>query len=575
MTTSIDLFPRAPLTQADQALQSSRDSGFDLSAAVGELVDNSFEAKANHIRIDSHRDANGSIVELAVADDGIGISPKHLAHVLSLGFSTRYGSREGLGRFGMGLKLASLSHATRVEIYTQPLGQQRIYFCYLDLDQVSDHSQTDLFVQEVGEWPRDFADLLTDPRSGASFNSGTLVVWRNIDRLQRGGRFGLSIDERMQELTKFLARAYRRFIDKGLRIELDSREITLHDPLFLLDNPRVAKKFGKELRSSVVDQGYFPIDGHQVGWVVTLLPAELRPREGVGGRPTKGREEFADLYIPDNEGRISILRNGREIYYDLVPRLYPGGKEKIDRYIGVEISFPASLDEYFQVRNVKRGAEPVSKLREQIRGAIKKPIVQARRDIRSFWDEVQKQERAANGDQHLPAHEAADAFEQTAPAGKANLDTSQDAVQRELNELLQDMGVDTESADATNQANWVRESFEKRALTIVDAQWPGKDLLDIRHLSGKAIVKVNQRHPFFAEFVVPLRAMAAVDPEDLNVAEVSILLKKLETGIDLLLMAYAKAENMHADPEDAYGELRTYWGVFASALVREALRRSE
>src|SRR4051812_35235090 len=95
-------FPHAPLTHAEPALESSRDSGFDLSAATGELVDNAFDAGARHIRIATLRDGTGSIVELGVADDGAGISPDVLAAVLSLGFSTRYNSRVGLGRFGMG-----------------------------------------------------------------------------------------------------------------------------------------------------------------------------------------------------------------------------------------------------------------------------------------------------------------------------------------------------------------------------------------------------------------------------------------------------------------------------------------
>lgn len=32
-------------------------------------------------------------------------------------------------------------------------------------------------------------------------------------------------------------------------------------------------------------------------------------------------------------------------------------------------------------------------------------------------------------------------------------------------------------------------------------------------------------------------------------------------------MAYAKAENMYNDPEEAYGELHSHWGVFTNGLV--------
>lgn len=573
-TSATTQFPRAPLTHAHQALESSRDSGFDLSAAIGELVDNSYEAKATVVRIGTQKDATGSIVALGVSDNGVGVPPEILANALSLGFSTRYGSREGLGRFGMGLKLASLSHARRVEVYSRPFGQSRIFLCYLDLDQVGDHSQTDLFVQEVSEWPRDFASLMTADSSSAQVTSGTLVVWRNIDRLQQSGRFGSSIDERMQELRKFLARAYRHFIDKGLLILLDDLQITLHDPLFLLENPRVIKKFGKSLTADIVEQGSFEIDGHRVNWMVTLLAEELRREQGKGGRAGKGREAFADLYIPDNEGKISILRNGREIYYDLVPKLYPGGKDLVDRYIGTEISFPGAVDEYFQVRNVKRGAEPVSKLREQIKKAIKKPIEQARRDIRAYWAEVESQQCAVTGDPHLPAHEIVDSFEETAPAGRANLNATPEYVQQVLKELRENMASSDLRVNSSDRVDWIKESFEKRDLTLVDAQWSGKELLEIRHLSGKAIVKINNRHPFFADVIRPLRMMSAEDSEDLDVNEMLRVLKTVKTALDLLFIAYAKAENMHNNPECAYGTLRSHWGVFAHALVRESLKQN-
>ena len=91
------------------------------------------------------------------------------------------------------------------------------------------------------------------------------------------------------------------------------------------------------------------------------------------------------------------MRNGREIYYDVIPRMFPSPVDiKPDRFIGVEVSFPASLDEYFQVRHVKRGAEPVNKLREEIRKFLEKPIKEARRRIRERWDKTAVEEQQSS-----------------------------------------------------------------------------------------------------------------------------------------------------------------------------------
>ena len=314
---------RAPLTHQGQALESSRDSGFDLSAAVGEPADNSWEAGASIIRIGTLKDAEGSITDIGMADNGDGIPLAILVNVLSFGYSSRYNSRKSLGRFGMGLKLAGLSQGRRAEVYTKARGESAVYRTLVDLDDVKSGKQKDLFVEDVSAWPKDFEDLMRNPTSGEAFSHGTLVVWRKIDRLRRGGHYGEGVDQRISDLTKFLARAYRQFIDKGLYIELDGRDVTLHDPLFLMNNPRVEKKFGKDVRAKIVQQDGFAIDGHKVQWTVSLLPEEVRKKRGVGGRGSKSREDFKDLYIPDNEGKISLLRNDREIYYDIIPRLCP------------------------------------------------------------------------------------------------------------------------------------------------------------------------------------------------------------------------------------------------------------
>ncbi|MDR6766489.1 hypothetical protein J2W88_001754 [Acidovorax delafieldii] len=564
---------RAPLTHQGQALESSRDSGFDLSAAIGEPVDNSWEAGASVIRIATIKDADGGITDIGLGDNGEGVPLSILANVLSVGYSSRYNSRKGLGRFGMGLKLAGLSQGRRAEIYTKPRGAQAIYRTLIDLDDVKSGKQVDLFVEDVGAWPKDFEALMHHPKTGEPFGHGTLVVWRKIDRLRRGGHYGDGVDQRVSDLTKFLARAYRRFIDKGLYIELDGREVTLHDPLFLMANPRVEKKFGEDVRAKVVQEDDLIIDGHKVHWTVSLLPEEVRKKRGGGGRGTKSREDFKDLYIPDNEGKISLLRNDREIYYDIIPRMLPGGVDVVDRFIGIEVSFPAELDEYFQVRNVKRGAEPVLKLREGLRVALAKPVIEARKEIRRYWGEVEQQERLESGDEHTLAHEAVDQFDRTAPRGQAGFaDPSPAAVDKAMQELFQDLGLDSADPEACNKAKWIRESYDQRALTVIDSAWPGKEMIDIKHLHGKAIVKFNNRHPFFADLVVPLKAMASLDPGELNHDDVSELLKKLSGGIDLLMLSYAKAENMHPDPEDAYGELRSHWGLFSSGLIREFLK---
>lgn len=596
MTTHIETADGAPTTvastadlvQPGQALESSRDSGFDLPAAVGEPTDNSIQAGARIIRIatkvvdaatgeaidpgglDKHKGAK-RVDQLAIADDGHGIPDDILAPVLSLGYGTRMNDRSGLGRFGMGLKLSALSQARRLDVWTKAAGSDHVFHAYLDLDEVIRGEQKAIEARPVDGFPAEHAHLMTNPKKKTPFASGTLVLWSNIDRIEEGGRFGQAIRDRLQELTKYLARTYRVFLEGGLYLELNNNEVTLHDPLFLLDNPRVAKLFGKPLKAQVFNDTEIDIDGQKVRVRVTLLPEEVRPRRGEGGRT------YRELQIPENQARVSILRQGREIFYDTLHHSFfprddaSGGRDQVDRYVGVEVAFPAALDEYFRVRNVKKGAEPDAKLREEIRKEIAKPIVAARAEIRSHWEKVRREERP-QVPEHQPAEEAVARAEEHTPPGQAGRDLSPKKQQQIVDDLVADLDLEDNGEDKEAKEQAVRDAVETKPISIVDLDWPGKELVDITHLNGKAVVKINRRHPFIREIYSPLKELAGRDPNQLDTTEVVEFLRKVEVALDLLFMAYAKAENMDAEADLKYADLRSYWGQFTAAYITEALR---
>src|ERR1019366_1764929 len=99
----IHLPPSAP-----DLLESMRAIGYSFEAALADLIDNSIAADARtiNVRFSVHSDPY-----VAVIDDGTGMSPAELTSAM------RHGSRNpglqrdtlDLGRFGLGLKTASLS----------------------------------------------------------------------------------------------------------------------------------------------------------------------------------------------------------------------------------------------------------------------------------------------------------------------------------------------------------------------------------------------------------------------------------------------------------------------------------
>jgi hypothetical protein len=562
---------RADLIQVDRALDSMRDAGFDLTAAVGEPLDNSIEAEATLMRVQSvFSRGKKTIDSIIIADNGIGIDPTQMHHVLSMGYSTRYGQRQGLGRFGVGLKLAGLSLGERIDVYSKQTNNPTIYHSYIDLEEIREGEQTHITTTEAEDWPAEAAKLMSG-RDGRPFASGTVVVFGKIDRLSSGGTYGTSLDEKLSDLRKFIARAYRTYIDTGRVFELDGKVITLHDPLFLRDNPRIISRY-KQLdpRGELIEETDLEVDGHKVHVAVTIVPKEFRPRQGAGGEVDSKGQDIREFQINyENTAKISILRNGREIYYNIVPRLLEGGRnDKVLRYVAIEVSFPAELDEYFQVRHVKRGAEPVSKLRDQLRDWLKAPVKQALRQVRAAWKEHETRQRLENGE-HSGSMDTAAKVAPSLPKGLAGRGATAEEEEKVVQETAADMGLDADN-DAP-EIEKLREQIKNKPITLLDGQWPGKEFLEIRHLNGKSVVKINHRHAFFDKVYAPLKKVADEGAEGLEHEELTDLALRAQSAIDLLFMGYARAEGMYEDPE-RFDDLRTYWGMFTEALLREKFK---
>src|SRR5438046_2448238 len=94
------------IPSAARLMTSLRDIGYDLPSAVADLVDNSLDAGASTVNVAVGR--LGGVAFIRIADNGHGMTDRRLDEAM------RYGSRraykgDDLGKFGLGLKTASLS----------------------------------------------------------------------------------------------------------------------------------------------------------------------------------------------------------------------------------------------------------------------------------------------------------------------------------------------------------------------------------------------------------------------------------------------------------------------------------
>jgi hypothetical protein len=177
--------PRAADNNADLAIpqaaalaESLRAFGYDTATALADLADNSLFHNSRKIQIQFHWAGEHSAV--ATADDGDGMDEPTLVNAMRVGSKNPRENRDprDLGRFGLGLKTASLSQCRRMTVFTRRRRGCQIIRCW-DLD----------YIAEKGEWrllrtPTPLAAKLAGQLSHCKH--GTVVIWEKLDRLTAG-----------------------------------------------------------------------------------------------------------------------------------------------------------------------------------------------------------------------------------------------------------------------------------------------------------------------------------------------------------------------------------------------------
>ena len=181
---------------------STRDSGYkSISYALAEIIDNSFEAEANDVKIFITNE--NKKFEIAVIDNGIGMHPNTLALSLRFGGTTRFKSTNYFGRYGMGLPNSSFSQCRRLEVYSWKKSNS-VNWNYLDIDEIVEGKYEEIPKSKKRVVPTAYKNY---------FQSGTLVVWKKIDRLRYK-----TILPILNKLHQDLGKIYRSLLFDGKSI---------------------------------------------------------------------------------------------------------------------------------------------------------------------------------------------------------------------------------------------------------------------------------------------------------------------------------------------------------------------
>ena len=578
------------------ALKALREVGYRSTAsAIAELVDNSIEADADDIIVvtkskyssKNGRRASYKVDSIAVLDNGIGMNPSDLGNCLSLGWGTRLQSRKGLGRFGFGLKGASISQARRIEVFSWQ--NEKCYKTYLDLDEVESQQRDLLPPVEFCKLPSIFKSHFSEYIG----QSGTLVVWSELDKIDFS-----KPDTLLKRMEGELCRIYRHFLDEddtyGRRRNIQMCDFNLddntlyepfqlkaNDPLYLLEPSNVPGSDGKATNELFEDPYSIKIEYAPGKWSKVEIRLSIALPSTQAGEPEerdRGHTELGKHYLK-NTG-ISFVRAAREIDFGGFGFL-KNANDTRNRWWGAEVRFTPELDELFGVTNNK----------QQIRG-FKRLDLQKDKEFVDSLKEISDDEDNAGcyrARLHLALNKHLDAkignmmaVIRKRKSGFRSGDGETNVTDFVVDKVNKDISGDkTKTSSRTEAEKKSRsEKFEERFRLILESRedlseeeqkeltektleykvdlqkgsWGGSMFLDISMISNAAVGLINTRSPYYEKFWEHLE-----DSDDVQGIN----------ALKVLMLAYVRTEDELTEYNDAklFEKLRNRWGEWVSELL--------
>lgn len=358
----IELIP-----SARRLIRSLRDIGYEFVDAVADIVDNSVEAGSTVISISLRFDGEDSY--LTIADNGLGMASKEIQEALRFGSNRSYDDSDDLGRYGLGLKTASLSQCEKLTVSARR-GEERARinsYCW-DLAHIERTNRWEVLKVESDK-------LKDEARSHLGRTTGTVVTWERLGRLM-GYKYPSGEHARKQSdlmalsLKTHLGMIFHRFLSgevngKRISIYINDEKVAAWDP-YSRGEPYTLK----------LDQFLIPLEHNGVTYNIRVNPYILPPQS---------------LY---SSNKAHLLASGpnkwnkqQGLYIYRANRIIQAGgwnglrtSDEHTKLLRVAMFVPSQLDEVFQVNVAKKHAHLPREIRPMLAQKLQ-PIIQRAQDV--------------------------------------------------------------------------------------------------------------------------------------------------------------------------------------------------
>lgn len=373
---------------ADVLMLSMRAMGYSFESAIADIIDNSISASGKNIQLRFPIDPADCFV--AICDDGCGMNKMELFDAMKYGSEQKRNGRSetDLGRFGLGLKAASLSQCRKLTVASKKDGRISAYMWDLDIiEEKRDWYVIECSDDEIGQIRCvDWLDKHT---------TGTVVVWEDFDFIEKSsGSVYAELNKYQESTAEYLALIFHRFLNRPaqdrLSISINNYQLTGLDPF--LENH---KKTNIRRRITI------PIkDSHGIERMVVVQPFVLPFQKDLS---TEDKKVSGGIENYRAKQGFYVYRNERLIVWG---SWFGRHRDELTKYARIRVDIPNTLDDIWGIDIKKQTARiPVSiKTRltkavdEAMDIAVKAQTYRGRiekvdENIDYIWDRIQEREQ--------------------------------------------------------------------------------------------------------------------------------------------------------------------------------------
>lgn len=373
------------IPQADTLMGSMRSMGYSFEAAIADVIDNSISANCRLVKLFFPSEPTDELV-VGIIDDGEGMSADALFEAM------RYGSTDSelerrtndLGRFGLGMKSASLSQCRILTVVSLHDGELSSYsWDYNCIQESKEWIVKELSQSEIKSLPH-IHNLLELPH-------GTLVLWQDFDVLEKssGGMVYDTLVELQDSVANNIALIFHNFLTaKGkeqVRMYVNNGRIKPKDP-FLESHPKTTTKKERSIaiKDSKGQERQIWVKPYILPYATDLNDEHKRL---IGGIET--------LRIKQG---FYVYRNKRLIIWGTWFGMKPHGE--LTKNARVRVDIPNSLDDIWSIDIKKQTASIPKQIQRQLRQtvidamdiSVKKQTHRGRKenveDVDYIWDRM-------------------------------------------------------------------------------------------------------------------------------------------------------------------------------------------